>query len=127
MRGIGGTLAYLDQSVTLSSARLCSDQLMFNDIQLRGTPQNPMIPEIQRHDHSKISDFLRILLIAATCGIWRDSPPRIVDQGSRLLGKMQGYVQGHTPLETQRVCYKAALGTHRKYPEICKCLGQMLT
>eukprot|EP00435_Cladocopium_sp_Y103_P005963 s4207_g1.t3 len=28
----------------------------------------------------------------------------IVDQGSRLLGKMQGYVQGHTPLETQRVC-----------------------
>ena len=30
--------------------------------------------------------------------------PRIVDQGSRFLGKMQGYVQGHTPLETERSC-----------------------
>eukprot|EP00438_Fugacium_kawagutii_P020493 Skav224517 [mRNA] locus=scaffold4480:68760:69583:+ [translate_table: standard] len=27
-----------------------------------------------------------------------------VDQGNRWLGKMQGYVLGHTPLETERVC-----------------------
>lgn len=41
--------------------------------------------------------------------MWSSQPDHardwgIVDQGSRLLGKMQGYVQGHTPLETQRVC-----------------------
>lgn len=28
----------------------------------------------------------------------------IVEEGNRLLGKMQGYVQGHTPLDTERVC-----------------------
>ena len=53
---------------------------------------------------------------------------RIVDQGSRLLGKMQGYVQGHTPLETQRVCDKAALLEHISCGRLLsKCLGQMLT
>lgn len=125
MRGIGGTLAYLDQSA------LCQrDFAVINwysiiySIDILYIPENPVIPvgqqaylefccvEIQRqHDRWKISDFLRIQLTAATCGICRDKPPRIVDQGSRLLGKMQGYVQGHTPLETQRVCHKAALGT----------------
>ena len=28
----------------------------------------------------------------------------LYQEGSRLLGKMQGYVQGHTPLETDRTC-----------------------
>lgn len=130
MRGIGGTLAYLDQSalcqrdfavINWHSIIYSIDIYWYIYIII---PENPVIPvsqqaylefccvEIQRqHDHWKISDFLRIQLTAATCGICRDKPPRIVDQGSRLLGKMQGYVQGHTPLETQRVCHKAALGT----------------
>ena len=29
----------------------------------------------------------------------------LYQEGSRLLGKMQGYVQGHTPLETDRTCH----------------------